>query len=72
MDQVEKIRFIEEAIKHLFNIEVALNPADKLVDLSLDSLNIVELQMYYEETTGNELDTDDVVVTVGDLIELMK
>lgn len=74
MTDSEKIEFIEKAILILTNkiLTSKLKPTDILVDLSLDSLDIVELQMYYEETTGHEIESDAVVVTVGELMALMK
>jgi len=72
MTDFEKIAFIENAILILTKKSLKLKPTDILVDLSLDSLDIVELQMYYEETTGHEIESDSVVVTVGELMALMK
>jgi len=72
MTDAEKIKFIEDAILHLFKKTVSLKTDDNLLDLSLDSLEIVELQMYYEETTGIETDPDSSVVTVNDMMALMK
>lgn len=43
-----------------------------LRELTLDSLKVVELQMFYEEQTGKLIpDTVDPIVTMGDLINLM-
>lgn len=72
MTDQEKIKFIEDAIAKLFKKTVSLNPSDKLLDLSLDSLDTVELQMYYEEVTGIETMADSAVITVSDLMALMK
>jgi len=72
MTDSEKIEFIENAILILTKKTLKLKPTDILVDLSLDSLDIVELQMYYEETTRHEIESDAVVVTVGELMALMK
>ena len=72
MTDAEKIEFIENAITTLTKKTLKLKPSDILVDLSLDSLDIVELQMYYEEITGHEIESDESVVTVGELMALMK
>jgi acyl carrier protein len=72
MTDSEKIEFIQTAISKLMKKTLKLTPSDSLVDLSLDSLDIVELQMYYEETTGHEIESDNVIVTVGDLMAVMK
>jgi acyl carrier protein len=43
-----------------------------LSDLDLDSLDIVELQMMYEDVSGKELPEPDFdIKTVGDLLKLM-
>ena len=72
MTDAEKIKFVEDAILKLMKKTVTLNTADRLADLDLDSLEIVELQMYYEELTGNEIDNDVLIITVGDLMTHMK
>jgi acyl carrier protein len=40
--------------------------------MGLDSLNVVELQMYYEEHTGKEIPDDVLISTVADLMKVMK
>jgi acyl carrier protein len=72
MTDAEKIKFIEDAISHLFKKTMNIKPSDNLLELSLDSLEIVELQMYYEEVTGIEMDADSTVVKVSDMMALMK
>jgi acyl carrier protein len=72
MTNDEKIRFIEDAILTLMKKSIKLKPSDNLIEMSLDSLEIVELQMYYEEETGHELNPDARVVTVEDLMSIMK
>ena len=74
MTENEKIIFVENAIQKLFpNIPTTkLTKETNLLDLGVDSLGIVELQMYYEEETGETtLDPEGAVVTVGDLIKLI-
>lgn len=73
MTESEKLNFLKDAIKALKNQDVdQLNRAIYLSDLKIDSLDAVELQMYYEEKTGVETsDPNKPVKTVGDLIDLM-
>jgi acyl carrier protein len=72
MNDQEKIKFIKEAILKISNKDVKINPQDVLLDMGLDSLDIVELQIYYEETTGNEISDDVLITTVEDLMKVMK
>jgi acyl carrier protein len=72
MTDIEKIKFIEDAILHLLKKPVKLKSTDILLDLGVDSLETVELQMYYEETTGHEIEADVTVSTVGDLMAVMR
>jgi acyl carrier protein len=73
MTDNEKIIFIANAITEIFNKNIKeISPDSKLLDLGLDSLDIVELQIYYEEQSGIEIDSDEVIVTVKDLMKLMK
>jgi len=70
MTEQDKIKFLESAIKTLFDKELTLNLDDNLLDLGIDSLDAVELQLYYEEQHNVQLD-DTAVVTVRDLIAAM-
>lgn len=75
MTDNEKIQFLEKAFLELFKEQakiLPLLPSTPLADLGLDSLDIVQLQMHYEDVTGNLIDTDDIIITVADLIEKMK
>jgi acyl carrier protein len=72
MTKAEKLEFLQTAIKKLFHKDINLSYSDNLSDLGLDSLDVVELQMYYEETTGLESSNDDVPVTVEHLLALMR
>lgn len=74
MTDQEKLDFLSKAIKSLFDKELAseLTPDNNLTDLGLDSLDVVELQMFYEEETGFETATDSRISTVRDLMALMK
>lgn len=73
MTEFEKLNFLKDAIKSLKNQDVdQLTRDTNLTDLKVDSLDAVELQMYYEEKTGVETsDPTKPVKTVGDLIDLM-
>ena len=72
MNDQEKIKFIKEAILKISNKDIKINSQDVLLDMGLDSLDIVELQIYYEETTGNEISDDVLITTVEDLMKVMK
>jgi acyl carrier protein len=68
----EKLEFMEQSMKKLFKIEFKLNLGDNLYDLGIDSLDVVELQLNYEETFNVELpDTNKSIVYVSDIIKLM-
>ena len=73
MTDQEKINFLIGAIKELKGIDVAnITVESTLGSLNIDSLDAIELQMYYEDTTGTETkDPTGIVKTVGDLINLM-
>lgn len=74
-DHQEKLNFIREAIADLKKVpveQVDINLTDRLSKFNLDSLDIVELQMIYEEKTGNTTDNPTKAVnTVQDLIDVM-
>jgi acyl carrier protein len=73
MTDQEKIKFIEDSLLEMLDRKLNVKPTDVLVDdLNLDSLDIVELQMNYEEKTGKEIPDDLVVVTVQDLMNAME
>lgn len=74
MDTTSKLEFLKEAIRVIKHnkddVIIALDTP--LESLNIDSLDAVELQMYYEEKTGIETkDPSKPVKTVGDLLELM-
>jgi acyl carrier protein len=74
MTDIEKIKFLKEAIQVIKGNkeEFAFDRSTVLESLKIDSLDAVELQMYYEEKTGVETqDPSKPVKTVGDLIDLM-
>jgi acyl carrier protein len=72
MTDQEKIKFIEDSVLKLFKKTIKLSPADNLLAVGLDSLDVVELQVYYEEVTGNEVNDDAKASTVAELMSLMK
>ena len=72
MTDQQKIDFIQDAIFNLFKKKVTLSPSDILLEIGLDSLDIVELQMYYEEQTNHEIEDEVQIHTVAELIALMK
>ena len=68
-----KLEFITKAISEIFGKDVkGISPSDRLLDLGLDSLDIVELQMYYEDEMNTDIETDKVLFTVSDLMSVMK
>jgi acyl carrier protein len=72
MTEQEKIKFLESAILKLFDKTLTLTLDDNLLELGIDSLDAVELQLYYEEEMN--VRTDDmngVAITVRDLIKMM-
>ncbi len=73
MSENEKIAFLEKALLDLTKKNVKLQPDMRLIDdLGLDSLDVVELQLYYEEKLGVELpETQDQLLTIRDLLNLM-
>lgn len=63
------VKFIKQ-IKKIDHLDITLDT--KLSTLKLDSLDIVELQMMYEDETGNEtVDPKKPILKVQDLLELM-
>lgn len=73
MTDQEKINFLISAIKELKGHDVGdITAESNLGSLNIDSLDAIELQMYYEDVTGTEtMDPVGAVKTVGDLINLM-
>jgi aryl carrier-like protein len=72
MTDQEKIEFIEDSVLKLFKKSIKLSPTDNLLEVGLDSLDVVELQVYYEEITANVVSNDSKVSTVAELMALMK
>ena len=72
MTEQEKINFLEVAILKLFDKKVTLSIDDNLLEVGIDSLDAVELQLYYEEELKIEInDSTTTIATVRDLINLM-
>jgi acyl carrier protein len=71
MTDQEKIKFIEEYVLQIFKKNITLSPTDVLLDIGLDSLDVVELQIYYEEITSTEITNEATVSTIGDLMAIM-
>lgn len=73
MTDQEKLDFLTQAIRELYKNKTfkQLSPDDRLKDLGLDSLDIVELQMYYEEKTGVITANEGKISTISDLMKIM-
>jgi len=70
--ETEKLEFMEQAMEKLFKIKFKLRLGDNLYDLGIDSLDVVELQLNYEETFNVQLpDEHKPIVYVSDIINLM-
>jgi len=74
MTDQEKIVFLKASIQKLFKKESPeIIRSMSLADLELDSLDIVELQMEFEEEFNVEIpDPENAIVTVGDLLDHLK
>jgi acyl carrier protein len=69
----DKFEFVKTEINNLLKKEVAITLDTVLLDIGLDSLDIVELQMVYEETFNVELkDIEQSIKTVADLLRAME
>jgi len=71
MTDQQKIDFIQDAIAKLFGKILIITPDQVLVELTLDSLDIVELQMYYEDAHDIIIDDFVSIKTVQDLMDCM-
>jgi len=73
MTSQEKLNFILETLQTVIKKDVtSISPEMNLVDdLELDSLDIVEIQIHYEETF-NTRTKDSSVSTIQDLMDLME
>jgi len=69
----DKFEFVKTEINKLLKKEVEITLDTVLLDIGLDSLDIVELQMIYEETFNVELkDIEQSIKTVADLIRAIE
>ena len=72
MTEQDKLKFLEQAIKTLFDKTVTLSMDDSLLELGIDSLDAVELQLYYEEQNNVQLNDSNLAISsVRDLINAM-
>jgi acyl carrier protein len=68
----EKLEFLNKSLSKLFDKNFKVSIDDNLYNIGLDSLDIIELQVEYEETFNVEFpDTLKSPTTVRDLINLM-
>jgi acyl carrier protein len=74
--RAEKMEFLKQCIIELKSNSCNIDNFSEdtvLMDIGLDSLDVVELQMRYEDEVGEATaDPTDVITTVGDLIDLME
>lgn len=75
MNNEEKMKLLIEGLKEIASKEISPNElkgSTLLSDLKLDSLDIVELLMFYEEKTGQVVpDPSKDMKTVDDLLTLL-
>ena len=70
---INKFEFVKIEINKILKKEVEITLDTVLLDIGLDSLDIVELQMGYEETFNVELkDIEQPIQTVADLIRAIE
>lgn len=68
--KLELLNLFVKDIKHLDSVVFNLNTT--LSELDLDSLDIVELQLMFEEKIGvDTIDPTSPIVTVNDLLKLI-
>lgn len=75
-DYTNRIQWLAAAIDtmkgHTKDEQIFLSGGTTLAELELDSLDIVELQMMYEDDFKVELeDSSDSIITVNDLLALL-
>jgi len=75
MTREQKLALLIEGIVELSNVvrsSLTMTQSTTVSELKLDSFDIVELQMFYEDKTGTMIpDSTKPLVTVGDLLELL-
>lgn len=70
----ENLKVLVEGIEVVKSapVNIPITEETRLRDLELDSLDIVELQMYYEEKMNVVIrDPDGPITTVAELLDLM-
>lgn len=76
MNREKNLLILIESISMLKDIpldQTKITEDTSLKSLELDSLDIVEMQMYYEDKTGIETkDPDAPILTVGDLLDILE
>ena len=70
---MESLKIVKEAIKDRINVD-SINYDDKLEDLGLDSLDLVETMLKIEEVLGIEFTSDEIVElkTIQDVVNLIE
>jgi len=71
MPNSEKLEFITRLIAESTKREVVLTREDRLVDLGLDSLDVVEVQLALEDKYNVDIPDNALIVTIGDLLNLL-
>lgn len=72
MTRPETLEFLIIAIKKINPAATSITEHSVLADIGLNSLDIVELQMYYEDETNTQVADPTVpLITVKDLLDLI-
>lgn len=73
MTEIEKLNFLKLCITKIKQInDISFDINTSLNELELDSLDIVELQLMFEDETGvSTLDPTSPILTVKDLLSLV-
>ena len=70
---MDSLKVVREAIKDRINVD-SINYDDKLDELGLDSLDLVETMLKIEEVLGIEFTSDEIVElkTIQDVVNLIE
>lgn len=70
---MEPLQVVKDAIKDRINID-EIHYEDKLTELGLDSLDLVETMLKIEEALGVEFNSDEIVdlKTIKDVVDLIE
>jgi acyl carrier protein len=72
MTRTETLEFLITAIKKVSPAATSITEDSVLADIGLNSLDIVELQMFYEDATNTQVADPTVpLITVKDLLDLI-